>query len=226
MVEWVYRRAGKAFDIVFVATDDEHIADEVKKFGGRVVMTSPDHPSGTDRCAEALDIIQEQLGEKADVVVNIQGDEPFVEPDLLKQLSLCFEDPEIQIATVARVFDNSYDLFNPNCVKTLMTKTGRAIYFSRSPIPHMRHYTEQEWLKHHTFFLHMGLYAYRADILRELTKLPPSSLEIGESLEQNRWLENEYYIKIIRTDYKSISIDTPEDLILAQQWIDKRHISL
>ena len=217
VVEWVYRRASKAFDTVAVATDDERIAAEVRRFGGCAVMTSADHRSGTDRCAEALTLIQQETGTKADVIVNVQGDEPFVDPALLSQLAACFGDESTQIATVVKPFEDAADLLNPNNVKAVMTAAGRAVYFSRSPVPFVRGFAQDEWLNRHTFYWHLGLYAYRADVLLRLTQLPPSPLEIAESLEQNRWLENGYYIRVIQTRCENISIDTPEDLVYAQK---------
>ena len=226
MVEWVYRRASKAFDTVAVATDDERIAAEVRRFGGRAVMTSAAHQSGTDRCAEALALMQEQTGTKADVVVNVQGDEPFVDPALLLRLATCFDDQSAQIATVVKPFKHTADLLNPNNVKAVMNAAGRAVYFSRSPIPYIRGVAQDEWLNRHTFYWHIGLYAYRADILGRITQLPPSPLEMAESLEQNRWLENNYYIRVIQTQGENIAIDTPEDLAYAKQWIMANYIHL
>jgi len=226
MVEWVYRRASKAFDTVVVATDDDRIADEVKRFGGQVVMTSPEHPSGTDRCAEALALIQTETEVKVDVVVNVQGDEPFVEPELLSRLAACFSDETTQIATVVKPIEKSIDLFNPNNVKAVMSTTGRAIYFSRSPIPYVRDFAQEDWHKQHTFYWHLGLYAYRADVLNQLTQLKPSSLEIAESLEQNRWLENGYSIQIIKTKEENIAVDTPEDLIIAQKIVSALNLKI
>ena len=226
MVEWVYRRASKAFGTVAVATDDERIAAEVRRFGGCVVMTSPDHRSGTDRCAEALALMQQQTGMKADVVVNVQGDEPFVNPALLSQLAACFDDESTQIATVVKPFENTADLLNPNNVKAIMTTVGRAVYFSRSPIPYIRGFAQDEWLNRNTFYWHLGLYAYRADVLLRLTQLPPSPLEIAESLEQNRWLENGYYIRVIQTRCENIAIDTPEDLVEAKKWIQNSGLKI
>ena len=217
MVEWVYRRASQAFDTVAVATDDERIAEEVRRFGGHAVMTSPEHRSGTDRCAEALGIMQNETGAKADVVVNIQGDEPFVDPQTLSRLAACFDDASTQIATVVKPFENLSDMLNPNNVKAVMTTSGRAIYFSRSAIPHIRGFSQDEWLNRHVFYRHLGLYAYRADVLCRLTKLQPSPLEIAESLEQNRWLENEFCIRVIQTEGENIAIDTPEDLVIAEK---------
>jgi 3-deoxy-manno-octulosonate cytidylyltransferase (CMP-KDO synthetase) len=217
MIEWVYRRAACAFDIVAVATDDERIAREVHRFGGRVVMTSPEHRSGTDRCVEALAIMQKETGSNADIVVNVQGDEPFVYPALLSRLAACFDDETTQIATVVKPFENADDLLNPNNVKAVMTSTGRAIYFSRSVIPYVRGFEQKEWTKRHTFYWHLGLYAYRADVLKRITQLQPSPLEIAESLEQNRWLENDFCIRVIQTEGENIAIDTPEDLVEAQK---------
>ncbi len=219
MIEWVYHRAAKAFEIVAVATDDERIADEVKRFGGNVVMTSPNHRSGTDRCAEALFYMQKNTGKQADVVVNIQGDEPFVDSNLLKELASCFDNQDTDIATIVKFIDNNEELFDPNCVKAVMDQSGKALYFSRSPIPYIRGSENKDWCTRHTFYKHLGLYAYRAKVLLQLTQLPPSSLEIAESLEQNRWLENGYSIHVKKTDHESISIDTPEDLTRAQLWI-------
>jgi len=185
------------------------------------VMTSPDHQSGTDRCAEALALMQEETGTKADVVVNVQGDEPFVNPELLSRLAACFCDESTQIATVVKPFESVADLLNPNHVKAVMAATGRAIYFSRSPVPYIRGFAQEEWLHQHTFYWHLGLYAFRADILNRLTQLPPSPLEIAESLEQMRWLENGYNIRIIQTSGENIAIDTPEDLVRAQKWLER-----
>ncbi len=226
MIERVYHRASQAFETVVAATDDKRIADEVQRFGGRVVMTSPLHRSGTDRCAEALALIDNDSAEKADVVVNIQGDEPFVDPALLVRLADCFEDASVQIATVVKAVDNTTDLFDPNCVKAVMTSEGRAVYFSRSPIPYVRGYAPEEWLQRYTFYKHLGLYAYRADTLRQLAQLPPSPPELAESLEQNRWLENGYYIKIIQSDRETIAIDTPEDLEKARKWLENNKTPL
>ena len=221
MVEWVYRRASVVFDTVAVATDDERIVAEVRRFGGHAVMTSPDHCSGTDRCAEALMLMQDEIGVYADVVVNVQGDEPFIDPALLTRLADCFNDGSTQIATVVKPFENTSDLLNPNNVKAVIAASGRAVYFSRSPIPYIRGFAQDEWLDRHTFFWHLGLYAYRADVLARLTQLPPSPLEIAESLEQNRWLENDYYIRVIQTHGENIAIDTPEDLEQAKKMVSK-----
>jgi len=217
MVEWVYRRAAMAFDVVAVATDDERIVEAVRSFGGNAIMTSPEHRSGTDRCAEAMELMQQELGEEADVVVNVQGDEPFVAPELLSRLAACFNNESTQIATVVKPFEDVEELLNPNNVKAVMTAEGRAIYFSRSPIPYLRGFAQSEWLNRHVFYWHLGLYAYRADVLRRVTQLQPSPLEIAESLEQNRWLENNFCINAIMTKEENIAIDTPEDLEMAEK---------
>jgi 3-deoxy-manno-octulosonate cytidylyltransferase (CMP-KDO synthetase) len=208
------------FKRVAVATDDERIAGEVKGFGGDVVMTSLLHASGTDRCAEALPLMQERYGEQADVVINIQGDEPFTDVTLLHRLASCFDDPAAQIATAVCPIGSRNDLFNPNCVKVVISASGRALYFSRSVIPYVRGHEQEQWLQQHTFYRHLGLYAYRANALLGLTKFERSSLETTESLEQNRWLENDCYIRVIQTDGVSISIDTPDDLVKAEKWLE------
>jgi 3-deoxy-manno-octulosonate cytidylyltransferase (CMP-KDO synthetase) len=154
-------------------------------------------------------------------VVNVQGDEPFVDPALLSRLAACFDNESTQIATVVKPFDNVADLLSPNHVKAVITSAGRAVYFSRLPIPYIRGFAQDEWLDHHNFYWHLGLYAYRADILARLNQLKPSPLEIAESLEQNRWLENDYYISVIQTQDEGIAIDTPEDLAKAQNLIQR-----
>jgi 3-deoxy-manno-octulosonate cytidylyltransferase (CMP-KDO synthetase) len=184
-------------------------------------MTSPEHRSGTDRCAEALVIMQEESGTRADVAVNVQGDEPFVDPELLSRLAACFDEESTQIATVVKPFENLADLLNPNNVKAVVTDAGRAIYFSRSPVPYIRGFAQEDWLNRHTFYWHLGLYAFRAGTLSDLTELSPSPLEIAESLEQNRWLENDYHIRVIQTQGEHVAIDTPEDLAYAQTIIQK-----
>lgn len=212
MIERVYRQALGAFENVYVATDDERISDAVRKFGGKAVMTSADHPSGTDRIREALDIIEKQEQISYDVVFNVQGDEPYIRAEALNQLKICFEDPATHIATLARRIHTTEDILNPNHVKLVCGLTGKALYFSRSPIPFIRNYPREEWPERYPFLKHLGIYAYRSDVLRKITLLPQSSLETAESLEQNRWLENGFVIRVEITDYESIAVDTPEDL--------------
>lgn len=211
MIERVYRRTQTEVNDVWVATDDTRIADAVKAFGGNVVMTSSEHRSGTDRIAEAYRLI----GSDADVVINVQGDEPFIDPSQLREIKACFDDSSTDIATLGRPFDPAmgFDaLFDPNKVKVIFGADGRAIYFSRAIIPYIRNYKWDEWLEHRTFYIHVGMYAYRANVLAEITKLPQSSLEIAESLEQLRWIENGYTIRVGVTQAPTIGIDTPEDL--------------
>lgn len=211
MIERVYIQASKELDIVAIATDDDRIADAVKAFGGNVVMTSSEHRSGTDRCFEAY----QNLRSNADVVINIQGDEPFIDPSQIAAVKQCFDAPDTQIATLVRRFDPSRGfeaLFDNNTPKVVMDNDMNAIYFSRSIIPYVRNYDWKEWVDKAEFFTHVGMYAYRAEVLGEITKLPQSSLEIAESLEQLRWVQNGYKIKVGITDCPTIGIDTPADL--------------
>lgn len=215
MIERVYERVKDVLDKVCVATDDARIFSAVEAFGGNVVMTSEKHQSGTDRVYEAF----VKVGTGYDVVVNIQGDEPFIHPEQIETLKACFEDERTEIATLVKPFraDGDFEttLFNPNSPKVVVNKRGEAMYFSRSIIPYMRGKDYREWLPSHTYYKHIGLYAYRADTLKEITSLPRSPLEIAESLEQLRWLENGYRIKVGITRQETIGIDTPEDLAKA-----------
>jgi 3-deoxy-manno-octulosonate cytidylyltransferase (CMP-KDO synthetase) len=212
MVQRVYDQAIKSLDIVYVATDDERILDAVLKFGGNAVMTSANHLSGTDRCAEAADKISKRTGRKIDIIVNIQGDEPFLRTEQLDQIKSCFSRKNVEIATLVRKVEPGEDIFNPNQVKVVLDSEGNAIYFSRSAIPYFRDAEPSEWSRKHVFFKHLGLYAYRTGTLKKITKLPRSPLEIAESLEQNRWIENGLKIRTAITKWESISIDTPDDL--------------
>jgi 3-deoxy-manno-octulosonate cytidylyltransferase (CMP-KDO synthetase) len=221
MIQWVYQRASSVFDHLYVATDDERVAKAVAKFGGKVLMTSSDHASGTDRCAEALSIAQEELGFTFDVVVNIQGDEPFIEPNQLKLILKPFAKQEVQIATLVKPFTDQSDIFNPNTPKVIVGMGKQALYFSRSAIPYIRGVDQKNWANAHVFFKHIGLYAYRSEVLREITKLEQSSLELAESLEQLRWLENGYRIYVEITHQQTLSVDTPEDLEKARKNADK-----
>ena len=212
MIRRVVEQASKALEHVVVATDDQRIFDAVKSFGGNVVMTSGQHNSGTDRCAEALDIYEKESGESFDAVVNIQGDEPFIQPEQLKQIMSCFSDPSTQIATLVKKAEKNDEISNSNRPKVVINKNKQALYFSRSVIPYFRGDDLQNWYRRHTYYLHVGLYAYTSSVLRQITKLSPSSLELAESLEQLRWLENGYIIKTEITPYENLGIDTPEDL--------------
>lgn len=212
MIRRTYEQASSVLDLVVVATDDSRIETEVKRFGGSVILTSPDHTSGTDRCAEALDKFVNDNSRTVDVVINIQGDEPFIQPQQIEHLMTCFSDPAIQIATLAKKIEAIEELNDPNIPKVVRNKREEALYFSRSRIPYLSGIDKSEWIAKHDFLKHIGIYAYRSDILREITRLKPSFLEKAESLEQNRWLENSYRIKVKITEYDSISVDTPEDL--------------
>ncbi|MBQ3555786.1 MAG: 3-deoxy-manno-octulosonate cytidylyltransferase [Bacteroidales bacterium] len=211
MIQRVYEQVKKCVDKVFVATDDERIYDAVTSFGGNVVMTSANHKSGTDRCAEAYN----SIGGGEDVIINIQGDEPFIAPSQIEAIMGCFFDKSVQIATLVKPFtenDGIDALINPNSPKVVLGVDNQALYFSRSVIPFVRGVDMQEWLKSHTFYKHIGMYAYRAEVLMEITKLPQSELEKAESLEQLRWLENGYKIKAGVTTQETIGIDTPDDM--------------
>jgi 3-deoxy-manno-octulosonate cytidylyltransferase (CMP-KDO synthetase) len=213
IIQWVYENAKMALNEVYVATDDERIFHAVEAFGGKAVYTSPDHQSGTDRCAEAA---QELAGKAAfDVVINIQGDEPFIRPEQIEGLKQCFDSPETEIATLIKPITNSAEITNINRPKVVINKNDEAMYFSRSPIPFVRGSQPEEWINQTVFYSHIGMYAYRFDILLELTKLPVGVLEKAESLEQLRWLENGYRIKTAQTSFENIGIDTPEDLQIA-----------
>jgi 3-deoxy-manno-octulosonate cytidylyltransferase (CMP-KDO synthetase) len=210
MIQRVYEQAKKStlLSEVLVATDDKRIEEHVKGFNGKVVMTSDQHQSGTDRCFEAM----ESFSAKADVVINIQGDEPFIHPGQLDEIASCFQTPDVQLATLVKKITSEEELFNVNIPKVLLNKKKEAIYFSRQTIPFIRDKKEEEWLKDHTFYKHVGIYAYRASVLQEITRLKPTLLEISEGLEQLRWIENGYKIKVELTDYESVAVDVPDDL--------------
>ena len=209
MIRRVVEQAWKSkLDAVVVATDDMRIADEVLGFGGQYVLTDPNHRSGTDRCREALDTLETQH----DAVVNIQGDEPFIDPRQINALVDLISEEETQIASLVRRIDDEDALFSTNTVKVVMDNEGKALYFSRNPIPFMRNVAREQWLENGVFYQHVGIYAYKAEVLRQIAALPPSKLEMAESLEQLRWLENGLPIRMAVTDLMNISIDTPSDL--------------
>jgi 3-deoxy-manno-octulosonate cytidylyltransferase (CMP-KDO synthetase) len=217
MIQRVYEQASKVLSRVVVATDDNRIFDVVKAFGGEAVMTSDQHQSGTDRCTEALDKTEASLGHSFKVVVNIQGDEPFIKPEQLEKITSCFHNADTEIATLVKPLKNNEELFDPNKPKVVINNSSQAIYFSRSPIPFFRNMPKEEWHLHHNYFLHIGLYAYRPDVLREITLLKPSSLEVAESLEQLRWIQNGYIISTRKTEFESWSVDTPQDIDILKQ---------
>lgn len=206
VVEQVQKVPG-LLDII-VATDDERIEAEVKSFGGKVVQTSPDHPSGTDRVYEAY----LKAGISCDFILNVQGDEPFIQPEQIQNL-LSVLQPSTELATLVKPIQDGTQLGNPNIVKAVFSESGNAIYFSRNPIPFLRGNTPMEdWIKQANYYKHIGMYAYRSDILEKITRLQPSPLELAESLEQLRWLENGFKIQTAITQLETIGIDTPEDL--------------
>jgi 3-deoxy-manno-octulosonate cytidylyltransferase (CMP-KDO synthetase) len=212
MIQRVYEQSSKVLETVFVATDDSRISNAVNGFGGQVILTSKKHRSGTDRCAEAIELIQEQLGTTFDVIINVQGDEPFIHPEQISQVMKCFNSKNTQIATLLKPINNKTDITDPNKPKVVINRKNEALYFSRSAIPYFRNAHPREWVKQHQYYKHIGLYAYRYDVLKKLTLLKPSTLELAESLEQLRWIENGYKIKVAFTEHESISIDTPSDL--------------
>lgn len=218
IIERVYRQVEGMLDKVVVATDDERIFNAVEAFGGVAVMTSTSHRSGTDRVMEAY----AKVGEQYDVIVNIQGDEPFIQPDQIKLLCSCFNDDSVDIATLVKPFeakDGIAALENPNSPKVVFDKDMHAKYFSRSVIPYMRGVEKEQWLEKGQYYKHIGLYAYRSESLKNITQLPQSTLELAESLEQLRWLENGYTIKVGITNQETIGIDTPEDLQRAERFL-------
>ncbi|MBQ7296748.1 MAG: 3-deoxy-manno-octulosonate cytidylyltransferase [Alistipes sp.] len=221
VIQRVYEQVAGVLDDAVVATDDERIYEAVKAFGGKVEMTSTEHRSGTDRCWEAYC----KQGGTYDVVVNVQGDEPFIRATQLEALKRCFEHPATDIATLVKPFteaDGLAALENPNSPKVVLDGASQAIYFSRSVIPYLRNYPREEWLAHHTFYKHIGIYAFRTEVLKAVTALPQSTLERMESLEQLRWLENGYKIGVGITDIETIGIDTPEDLEKAEAFLASR----
>lgn len=219
----VYEQVSRVLDQVVVAVDDERIAAEVERFGGRYVMTRTDHKCGTDRCLEAY----LKHGGAEDVIINIQGDEPFIQPSQLEAILRCFDDESTDIATLVKPFEAHRpfaDLENPNSPKVVVDRNFNAKYFSRSVIPYVRNAEKAEWPKHHQYYTHLGMYAYRAEVLKKITTLPQSALELAESLEQLRWLENGFTIKVGLTTVETIGIDTPEDLRRAEAFLHEQEL--
>ncbi|WP_303311788.1 3-deoxy-manno-octulosonate cytidylyltransferase [Hymenobacter sp. BT730] len=216
MIQRVVEQARQAqLSRVVVATDDERILRHVLDFGGEAVLTSPEHPSGTDRVYEAYQV----LAQPADCVVNIQGDEPFIQPSQIDALLALFAQETTQIATLVKPVLTTEELFSPHLPKVVRNTAGEALYFSRHPLPYQRQKGQEEWLAHHLYFRHIGLYAYRPVVLASLTQLLPSALELAESLEQLRWLEHGYRIITAETEVETIGIDTPEDVERARQFL-------
>lgn len=217
VIERVYEQVSSVLDEVYVATDDERIYNAVAGFGGKAIMTSDKHKSGTDRIAEAV----EKIESKADVVINIQGDEPFIHPDQIRTVMSLFDDNDTEIATLGKPFESMDAADNPNSPKIVVGQNGRALYFSRSVIPFVRGKEHTDWLKYYPFLKHIGLYAYRRETLMKITKLEQTPLELAESLEQLRWLEHGIAVKVGTTNCETIGIDTPEDLQRAEEFIKK-----
>lgn len=219
VVQRVYEQVEAVLDNVYVATDDQRIYDTVMDFGGKAVMTSADHKSGTDRIEEAA----MKIGGDFDIVVNVQGDEPFIQRQQIEAVCKCFDDPTTEIATLGKPFGNDLKAIeNPNSPKIVVDNRGYAMYFSRSVIPFVRGVDCETWPETYPFLKHIGLYAYKRGVLAEVTKLPQSSLEKAESLEQLRWLQNGYRIKVGLTEVETVGIDTPEDLARAELFLSQR----
>ena len=215
VIQRVYEQVSSVLSEVYVATDDQRIYDCVEGFGGKAVMTREDHKSGTDRIEEAV----EKIGTDADVIINVQGDEPFIQPSQVETLMHLFDAPETQIGTLGKLFESMEAVVNPNSPKIVTDNRGFALYFSRSVIPYIRGIERNDWFGQYPFLKHLGIYAYRREVLAEVTRLPQSSLEKAESLEQLRWLQNGYRIRVGLTDVETIGIDTPEDLQRAEQFL-------
>ena len=218
VIQRVYETVNEVLEEAYVATDDQRIFDAVVSFGGKAVMTRADHNSGTDRIEEAAEILHTD----ADVIVNVQGDEPFIQRSQIEVVCKCFNDTNTQIATIGKPFETIDAVENPNSPKIVVDNKGYAMYFSRSVIPFVRGIDRREWLASYPFLKHLGLYAYRKEVLKEITQLPMSSLEKAESLEQLRWLQNGYKIKVGTTDFETVGIDTPEDLAKAEEFLKTR----
>jgi 3-deoxy-manno-octulosonate cytidylyltransferase (CMP-KDO synthetase) len=217
VIQRVYEQVNNVLSEVYVATDDERIFKCVESFGGKAVMTRSDHQSGTDRIQEAV----EKTSTQTDVIINVQGDEPFIQPSQIQTLMQLFDDPSTQIGTLGKYFENIEAVENPNSPKIVMDNRGFALYFSRSVIPYIRGKERQNWFGEYPFLKHLGVYAYRREVLTEVTKLPQSSLEKTESLEQLRWLQNGYRIRVGLTDVETVGIDTPEDLQRAEAFLNQ-----
>ena len=222
VIQRVYEKVAPLVDMAVVATDDARIYDAVEGFKGRVVMTSADHKSGTDRVQEAYCKVREALGIEYDVIINVQGDEPFIDARQIQAVKDCFMDAHTEIATLVKPFhpeDGLAALTNPNSPKVVLGSRSQALYFSRSVIPYLRGVDQSEWLQRHVFYKHIGLYAYRPDALARITTMEQTPLEKAESLEQLRWLENGMHITVRVVDIETVGIDTPDDLTRAEKFL-------
>ena len=218
VIQRVYEQAVSVLGEAYVATDDQRIFDAVEAFGGQAVMTRTDHKSGTDRIEEAVD----KIDTDADVIINIQGDEPFIQASQIETLCRLFDNPQTQIGTLGKSFETMEAVENPNSPKIVCDVNGFALYFSRSVIPFIRGKERNEWFGQYPFLKHLGVYAYRREVLAEITRLPQSPLELAESLEQLRWLQNGYRIRVGLTDVETVGIDTPEDLKRAEIFLNSK----
>jgi len=222
MIQRVYEQVAPCLDDVWVATDDERIMKAVEGFGGKAVMTSDQHRSGTDRCLEAF----RNIGGDHDVIINIQGDEPFIQREQIEALKACFDaSGTVCLATLVKPFtakDGMDALLNPNSPKVVLNKKGEAMYFSRSVIPYLRSIPQEDWLGKGHFYKHIGIYAYRSETLAEIAVLPQSPMELAESLEQLRWLENGYHIQTAITNIENLAVDTPEDLEKIRKYLESK----
>lgn len=222
IIRHVYEKVSAVFERTVVATDDSRIEKAVEGFGGMAVMTSPDHKSGTDRCYEAY----RKAGGEAEIIVNVQGDEPFIQASQLRSVCVCFDSEATDIATLVKPFSPDTpmcEIENPHSPKVVTDDKGYALYFSRSVIPYLRGTDYEDWPRHHTFLKHIGLYAYRARTLEVITALPQGELELCESLEQLRWLQAGLRIKVAQTQTETIGIDTPADLERAEAFLREKH---
>jgi 3-deoxy-manno-octulosonate cytidylyltransferase (CMP-KDO synthetase) len=217
VIQHVYEKVSQTISNTWVATDDERIFNKVKEFGGKAVMTRENHQSGTDRIQEAVT----RINTDADIIINIQGDEPFIQQSQIETICKLFDDPNTQIATIGKVFANIQEVENSNSPKIVIDNHQFAMYFSRSVIPFVRGVDKKDWLDHYPFLKHLGIYAYQRNVLEKITQLPQSSLEKAESLEQLRWLQNGYRIKVGLTNIETIGIDTPADLKKAEQYLSR-----
>ena len=224
MIQRVYEQAAKALEHVYVATDDPRIEAEVNRFGGNVVMTSTKHTTGTNRCVEAYNILQKKLNIDFNAVLNIQGDEPLLEPEILIKLADCFNDPSTEMATLIRPVHNKKELLSSSDIWVVIDKNDYALYFSREVIPHVRGVQKEDWTEHHAFYKHIGMYGFTPKAIKQFASMNETSLEKSESLEQLRWLENGGKIKVAHTTHHAISVDTQEDLDEVVEIIQKRGI--
>ncbi|WP_417589758.1 3-deoxy-manno-octulosonate cytidylyltransferase [Owenweeksia hongkongensis] len=224
MIQWVYERAQEALTDVVVATDDERIMAAVAKFGGKAVMTGAHHNSGTNRCLEAFEVYNAENNINPEVIINIQGDEPLLEPELLQTLASCFDDKSVEMATLTSAVTSNEDLLGDSTVFLTMDKNQDALYFSRFPIPHARGVKKEDWLNHHKYWRHIGLYAFTPTALKHFAEMPGSSLEQAEALEQLRWLEDGKKLRVAKTDHSGISVDTPADLEKVRRIVSEENL--